>query len=111
MIPREGREPTTRANPKLCVSCGICKQKFQPSIVNEERCQNCQQCFMDCPQCSYREGTNWLEEMLFKDREPFLRKDKVNPNKIKIFLNDSNNPDQWNYNFEENLNLKNGKQE
>ncbi|MFN3246132.1 MAG: hypothetical protein ACK42K_05485, partial [Leptonema sp. (in: bacteria)] len=37
-----------------------------------------------CPQCSYREGTNWLEERLFKDREPFLRKDKVNPNKIKI---------------------------
>jgi NAD-dependent dihydropyrimidine dehydrogenase PreA subunit len=82
------------------------KQKFQPSIVNEERCQNCQQCFIGCPQCSYREGTNWLEERLFKDREPFLRKDKVNPNKIKIFLNDSNNPDQWNYNFEENLNFK-----
>ncbi|GIX43193.1 MAG: hypothetical protein KatS3mg129_2926 [Leptospiraceae bacterium] len=37
-----------------------------------------------CPQCSYREGTKWLEERIFKDRDPFLRKDKVNPNKIKI---------------------------
>ena len=79
------------------------KQKFQPSIVNEE---GSGAIIIGCPQCSYRERTNWLEERLFKDREPFLRKDKVNPNKIKIFLNDSNNPDQWNYNFEENLNFK-----
>jgi len=79
------------------------KQKFQPSIVNEEGSGSI---IIGCPQYSYREGTNWLEERLFKDREPFLRKDKVNPNKIKIILNDSNNPDQWNYNFEENLNFK-----
>jgi len=79
------------------------KQKFQPSIVNEEGSGSI---IIGCPQYSYREGTNWLEEKLFKDREPFLRKDKVNPNKIKIFLNDSNNPEQWNYNFEENLNFK-----
>jgi quinol-cytochrome oxidoreductase complex cytochrome b subunit len=160
MIPREGREPTARVNPKLCVSCGICNgsclpisvgipyysvlekrrqyQKWKLEAKNQNKpfyiafiCANSilndidfdpdtgssnKEILKDfyvtsapcvgwvhtrtlellltdegsgaiiigCPQCSYREGTNWLEERLFKDREPFLRKDKVNPNKIKI---------------------------
>lgn len=37
-----------------------------------------------CAECTYREGTKWLEERFFNDRDPFLRKDKVNPKKIKI---------------------------
>ncbi len=37
-----------------------------------------------CSDCTYREGTKWLEERIFKDREPPLRKEKIDSSKIKI---------------------------
>jgi len=160
MYPREGKEPTARVNPKLCVSCGICNgsclpvsvgipyynvlekrrqyQKWKLEAKNQNKpfyiafiCANSilnsiefnpetgtsnedilkdfyvtavpcvgwihtrtleallsseesGSIIVGCPQCSYREGTKWLEERIFQERDPFLRKDKVNLNRIKI---------------------------
>ncbi len=45
------------------------KSRFKPSIVDEERCQNCQQCFIDCPY-------NAISMIPRENREPTAR---VNP--------------------------------
>ncbi|MFN3604572.1 MAG: cytochrome b N-terminal domain-containing protein [Leptonema sp. (in: bacteria)] len=37
-----------------------------------------------CSECSYREGNKWLEERIFENRDPELRKEKVSLEKIKI---------------------------
>lgn len=160
MIPRDGREPTARVNPKLCVSCGICNGSCLPVSVGipyyqvlEKRRQyqkwkqeakktnrpfyivficansiannfefdintgksenqflkdfyvtavpclgwihsrtleallieeNSGALIIGCSDCAFREGNKWLEERIFENREPELRKDKVNLKKIKI---------------------------
>lgn len=43
-----------------------------------------------CSVCAYREGNQWLEERIFENREPQLRKEKVPVEKIKIIYPNSN---------------------